>query len=73
MKTLFLLCFLILLNSSCCLLECTEEDDPLYLKRMEYSGNDIKLNGYYYQIGTKVSNAYFFYRNGVIKYWRCKR
>jgi len=40
---------------------------------MEYSGNDIKLNGYYYQIGTKVSNAYFFYRNGVIKYWRCKR
>ena len=66
MKTLFLLSILILLNSSCCLLECTEEDDPLYLKRMEYSGNDIKLNGYYYQIGTKVSNAYFFYRNGVI-------
>ncbi|HOD25842.1 MAG: hypothetical protein ACOX59_08235 [Bacteroidales bacterium] len=71
MKTLFLLCFLILLNSSCCLLECTEEDDPLYLKRMEYSGSDIKLNGYYYNYYSSndtvvICEGHFFYNNGII-------
>lgn len=67
MRTLILLCTLVLLNSSCCLFLYTEEDDPLYTKKMDYNGNEIKLNGYYYKSNDTnyYSEGHFFYRNGI--------
>jgi len=46
------------------------KDAMLQLARTDYSGNDLKLDGYFLGNGNDdgVTNAYFFYRNGVILY-----
>lgn len=61
-----LICLFLILSS------CNCDDEELQLQRMEYSGNEIKLDGYYF---TKhrgelegVTTVFFFYRNGVVHY-----
>jgi hypothetical protein len=67
-----LLIIMILLISSCgtCL---SPEDEAFSIKRIDYTGNQLKINGYYYIVfraDTKDEDQvqiYFFYRNGIIQ------
>jgi hypothetical protein len=58
------------------LISCTNilgKDEKLTLTKENYSGNIIKLDGYYYSVthslGVPSSHVYFLYRNGVIRYF----
>ncbi|HYF04491.1 MAG TPA: hypothetical protein VEC36_14000 [Patescibacteria group bacterium] len=50
------------------------DDDPLSISKTEYSGNQLRIDGYYYYTfkaannQEKLSDFYFLYRNGVILY-----
>jgi len=65
MKRMFLYLFSISLFCSCELL--IEDPKPLYLQRQEYSGNHLKINGYYSQIdNNEIRTIYLFYQNGIV-------
>lgn len=67
-KIALLLLIIFVLNSCEKLKLC--KDDKLQLERINYVGNELKINGYYFgdikENGrTGSANIYFFYRNGV--------
>ena len=46
---------------------CCCKDDELSLSRVPYTGNELRIDGYYYNnIGSL--NVHFFYRNGIVRY-----
>ena len=45
------------------------KDEELTLVKQSYSGNDLRLDGYYYyEDNGKIWRTYFFYRDGVMLY-----
>ena len=46
--------------------------DNLSLQRIPYSGNELRIDGYYYtemyNYKEKFLNVYFFYANGIVRY-----
>jgi hypothetical protein len=66
MKSMFLLIISIFI-SHCSI----KDDDMLSLPLMPYTGNQLRIDGYYYQAGHDgkvIFTPYFFYRNGVVIY-----
>ena len=45
------------------------KDDELSLERRDYNGDELKIDGYYYQTYGNYLSIYFLYRNGTIMYW----
>jgi len=44
-------------------------DEKLTLQRRDYTGNELKTNGYYYVFRNEnLTSVYFFYRNGIALY-----
>lgn len=63
------LCLILLLAVS--MFSCTKwhEDEELTLPKTPYTGNELRLDGYYYDIeDEKIWSTYFFYRNGILHY-----
>jgi hypothetical protein len=48
----------------------TIDDDTLQLKREPYTGDELRLDGYYYYAfnDSQYVSTYFFYRNGICLY-----
>jgi hypothetical protein len=69
MKTVFLVLFLSLVMSSCKSDEGLFPPDELSLNRADYIGDELKIDGYYYNDvdGTFFAPT-FFYRNGIFIY-----
>lgn len=67
MRTLSLLILLNLMNSSCSK-QFFPDDDVLSNSRKDYTGDNLKTEGYFYRINHegKIFDGYFFYRNGII-------
>ncbi len=70
MKFLIIFSFLFLCLSSNCKKEGILTDDELSIPKKEFSGNQLRIDGYYYQ---KYGNPerlmiYFMYRNGILLY-----
>lgn len=64
-KILFLM--LIFLNSCCD--SWLYPDDELSIKRMDYTGNELRIEGYYYYGNNGIYyDIYFLYHNGIILY-----
>jgi hypothetical protein len=63
MKThVFVICLLSVLAFSSC------EDEELTFKRTDYTGNEIRTDGYYYRVmspDSTLATYIFYYRNGV--------
>jgi len=61
---------LILLILSMLFAQCTSgDDDLLSLTLTPYNGNQLRIDGYYYQIGydgKTIFSPYFFYKNGIL-------
>jgi hypothetical protein len=67
MTTLFL-CILLLFSSSC--KKIRFKDDELQLNRENYTGSQLRIDGYYHEqkpIDSK-GNSFFFFRNGILLY-----
>ncbi len=65
MKNIFIFLLLILMNN-CSKCEIFK-DDELSLHKIPYIGDNLKMNGYFYQsINGKYFSTYFFYQNGCI-------
>jgi len=51
------------------LISCTMRLKPLLIERVDYEGNDFRIDGYYYYFGVTDDESYFevyfFYKNGV--------
>jgi hypothetical protein len=47
---------------------CCCKDDELSIKRVPYTGNELRTDGYYYEMGGngQIWNTFFFYRDGVV-------
>ncbi len=70
MKRLSLLLIILIMLTS---LSCKEEIDAmLTMKKMPYTGNELRIDGYYYTVTQNFEGdlyqIYFFYRNGVYRY-----
>jgi len=65
MKRIYLfISILIIISCSC---DKLFPDDKLSLQRTDYTGNDLRMNGYYYTYyNPNSTNVYFMYRNGII-------
>jgi hypothetical protein len=65
-----------ILYSCLCSISCKKineyRDAKLILKKQNYTGNELRINGYYYNTysynGSTNYNIYFFYRNGIKLY-----
>ena len=68
MKTTILLIVLSVLSMflSCC--SKLFPDEKLTLQRRDYAGNELRIDGYYYNVNYNVISIYFLYRNGIILY-----
>jgi len=46
------------------------KDDELSIQRTNYTGNQLRIDGYYYEIGSDnyLYPEYFFYKNGTLIY-----
>ena len=66
-KKIILLISIIMLFTQCCSLQ---DDDELSLPLKPYTGNQLRIDGYYYCIGYdgSIYSAYIFYNNGVLRY-----
>ncbi len=68
---LVLIPMLMLLNSNCENLSF-KKDDELSLKRENYTGNQLQIDGYYYIINyndpEKTMEVFVFFQNGVLSY-----
>lgn len=68
---LLLISMLMLFNSNCENLSF-KKDDELSLKRVDYTGNQLRIDGYYYLINyndpQKNMGVFIFFRNGVLTY-----
>jgi hypothetical protein len=51
---------------------CSSSDEAIRLQRMDYIGNELRTDGYYFSEfdsgGVLANQIYFFYKNGVILY-----
>lgn len=48
--------------------EAAANDDKLTLQRTNYTGNELRINGYYYNVlNGSFYDLKFFYKNGVVK------
>ena len=70
-STIILLTFLVIIFA--CKKESKEEiearDDKLTLQRTNYTGNELRIDGYYCQkIDGMYYSCYFFYNNGTLLY-----
>jgi hypothetical protein len=67
MKTMLFLLLIININS-CTKFMCREDDDELSIESMDYTGNQLRIDGYYYIIANdgSVYDSYFFYNTGII-------
>jgi hypothetical protein len=64
---IIIISLLLLLNFNC-ERHSFKMDDELSLKRTDYEGNQLRIDGYYYLlIDTVVGTTMFFYENGVLK------
>ena len=64
MKSLFLSMLCVLL-----LPQCTVFDNQLSLPLMPYNGEQLRMDGYYYQVGYDENTVFspcFFYKNGIL-------
>ena len=71
MKTVLLVLFLTFVMTSCKSDDGLLKDDDLSLSRKEYTGNQLRIDGYYYFNYTNEEDyvrVYFFYKNGMILY-----
>jgi hypothetical protein len=50
-----------------CILGCTKPYETLSLKRTDYTGNELRIDGYYYYHYEDRIVACFLYCNGIIK------
>ena len=54
------------------LISCTRKQDMLTIQRQDYTGNELRLDGFYTSIdefnGEKHYAVYFLYENGVVFY-----
>jgi len=61
--------FLVAMLLSCCAKENIFKDDELSLEKESYEGEQLRIDGYYYQeVDSVIYNVYLFYTNGVILY-----
>ena len=62
---LFILTGIFIMFFSCC--NSLFSDEELTLQRTDYTGNELRIDGYYYYFvkGTNRTVIYFLYRNGV--------
>ena len=66
MKNLFLLIVVMLFFSSCDPFDVSKSDQ-LHLEKREYTGNQLRIDGYYYRYNNnKYFDITFFYKNGII-------
>ena len=68
MKKILLSIMIVLLSQTQCY---RGDDDLLSIQLTPYTGNQLQIDGYYYQIGyddQTIFSAYFFYKNGVLIY-----
>lgn len=68
MKKVLIIMGLISLITSCCSKIFPKKDDFLTIPRTQYNGDELRLDGYFYQKwenGTKYSNIVFLYNNGI--------
>jgi hypothetical protein len=71
MKTVLLVLFLTFVMTSCKSDDGLFKDDDLSISRKEYTGNQLRIDGYYYFNYTNEEDyvrIYFFYKNGMILY-----
>ena len=66
LKILLIMASIITLSGNCD--SIIGEDDELSIKRRDYTGNELRIDGYYYRIGYKkeINSVIFFYKNGII-------
>ena len=59
--------FLKIITIFCMIILCGCKDEELSLKRTPYTGNELRIDGYYYR---KIPDLEirFFYRNGIVRY-----
>jgi hypothetical protein len=68
MKTIIILFLAVLTSCSSCIKMVACKDKDLTLKRAEFTGNQLKIDGFYYDKSTNLeySTLIIFYRNGII-------
>lgn len=54
--------FLLLFGGAC----CTKLDDPFSLSKSEYTGSNLRIDGYYYLQYDSYIKVLFFYENGIL-------
>jgi hypothetical protein len=65
MKTYFLFLICVLITSSNCKMY-RNMDDELSFRMMNFSGNQLRIDGYYYNLSnSKIHNISFFFSNGI--------
>lgn len=66
LKLTLFLALVVLFVSSC---SKWLENEKLTLQKTPYTGNELRLDGYYYDMEDgKIWSTYFFYRNGILHY-----
>jgi hypothetical protein len=61
---LLLLMSVVYISSTC---EKMTQDDNFSMNKSSYTGNELRMDGYYYfMTGDNLHYTYFFYRNGII-------
>lgn len=65
---LFILTINLSMLMSCC--STLFPDEKLTLDRMDYNGNELRMDGYYYCYfeNTDITVVYFLFRNGILRY-----
>lgn len=70
MKTFIFIPMILCFSMFTC--EKNKEDDDLTFQRTDYSGDELRIDGYYYNQysikGNEYVTVYFFFRNGIILY-----
>jgi len=64
-KIIFIATILFLSMNQC---EKYNKDDELSIKRTDYTGNQLRIDGYYYRTWEDMMYTMFFYQNGIILY-----
>jgi hypothetical protein len=67
MKLLILIIGMLFIPNSCS--KTSFSDDELSLEKRPYTGNQLRIDGYYYSMDDNgVFNVHFFYKNGIALY-----
>ena len=66
---LFMSIFVVLSGIFLCSCDKLFPDDKLILKRVDYTGSELRMDGYYYCYfeNTDITVVYFLYRNGILR------